>query len=111
MKENICWFIPISNNDETIKIINFVFERNPEKVAGIRTESIYKMYYVSEGSGKFQTPGKIYKIESGDVFFTFPASPFSIESESNLEYYYISFIGFKGNKILETLKINHNNFM
>ena len=111
MGQNICHFIPMSNKTESITIINFVLETNPQKLSGIHTEAIYKMHYVINGEGEIQTPGRITPIKKGDLFFTFPSVPFSINPKENLEYIYISFIGFKGNMMLDTLKIGRNNFV
>ncbi len=111
MIENICHFIPSYNNVYTIRTINFVFETKPQQYTHLRSESVYKMYYVCTGTGCIHTAGKITPLKQGDVFFTFPASPFAIESNENFTYMYISFVGNRGNKIMEELKICSNNFV
>lgn len=111
MAENICRFIPFKDNSYSLHVINFVFETKEQTYSGLKSDSVYKMYYVNSGSGQFHTLGKISEIKKGDIFFSFPALPFAIESCENLNYSYISFVGVRGNKLLDMLKISGNNFI
>jgi AraC-like DNA-binding protein len=69
------------------------------------------MYYVCSGQGRLHTLGKITPLTQGDLFFTFPAAPFAIETLENFTYMYISFVGQRGNIILDSLNINPGNFI
>lgn len=109
MKENICHFIPLRKNVHSIHTINFVLETLPQPYTKLKSEAVYKMYYVSCGQGYLHTPGKIIPLTKGNIFFTFPASPFAIESGEDFCYMYISFIGLRGNMILDSLNINNSN--
>lgn len=111
MEKNICHFIPFHQETHSIHTINFVFETKPQHYTRLKTESVYKMYYVCSGQGLIHTPGKITSLSQGDIFFTFPAASFAIESLETFTYMYISFVGLRGNKLLENLHINSSNFI
>ena len=110
MEQNICKFIPYHRDVNAIRTINFILETKPQIYTQLKSESVYKMYYVFNGHGCLHTPAKRTPIEKGDLFFTFPGFPFAIESLEDLQYMYISFVGLRGNEILERLSINHANF-
>ena len=111
MRENICHFVPYHKDYHSIHTINFVLETKPQVYNGLKTESVYKMYYVSSGSGYIHTLGKKHSLSQGDVFFTFPASHFCIESSEDFSFMYISFLGSRGNMIREKFGISGNNFV
>lgn len=111
MEQNICHFIPFHKDIHSIHTINFVLETKPQQYDHLKSESVYKMYYVCSGNGLIHTLGKITPVSQGDMFFTFPASSFAIESVENFTYMYISFVGIRGNMIMESLNINRNNFL
>lgn len=111
MTKNICRFVPFRNDTNSIHTINFVLETEPQNYEHLRSESVYKMHYVCSGEGFIHTCGKISRLSKGDIFFTFPASSFAIESVEDFKYMYISFVGLRGNSIMENLKINCKNFI
>lgn len=111
MEQNICHFIPYHKDVHPIHTIHFVLETKPQPFTHLKTESVYKMYYVQSGTGWLHTPGKKNPLKKGDIFFTFPAFPFDIESQNDFQYMYISFVGLRGNQIMENLKISHSNFL
>lgn len=111
MSQNICHFIPFHKDYNSIHTINFVFETEPQAYGSLKSESVYKMHYVCSGQGLLHTTGKITPLREGDIFFTFPASPFKIESQDNFTYMYISFIGSRGNMIMDQLKVSQKNFI
>lgn len=80
MEQNICHFIPFHKDFHSIHTINFVLETKLQQYDRLKSESVYKMYYVRSGQGYIHTPGKITPLMQGDIFFTFPAAPFAIES-------------------------------
>ena len=106
-QNNICHFVPFHKDYHSIHSINFVMEKNPEAMKVLRTDAVYKMHLVCDGNGFLHTTGQINPICKGDVFFTFPASPFKIIPEDNLSYMYISFIGTRGNMLMEKFGINN----
>ena len=110
MQHNICHFIPFRKDLNTLHTIHFVLETEPQLSTRLKSESVYKMYYVCQGQGNLHTPGRITSLRQGDLFFTFPGSPFAIESCENFSYMYISFVGIRGNRIMESLGIRNDNF-
>lgn len=111
LSQNICHFIPFHKDYNSIHTINFVLETEPQACGSLKSESVYKMHYVRSGHGQLHTTGKITPLREGDIFFTFPASPYKIESQSDFSYMYISFIGSRGNMIMDQLKIGQRNFI
>ena len=107
--ENICRFIPDSSENEKLHVINFVLETKERKFNGLTSSSIYQMYYVKNGEGILHTSQGKHRLVKGDLFFTFSSFPFAIESVNDFEYMYISYLGARGNKICESLKINKYN--
>ena len=111
LEQNICHFIPFHKDCDSIHTINFVLETRPQDRDALRSESVYKMYYVCGGKGFLHVPGRVMPIGEGDIFFTFPAVPFRIEPTEGLTFMYISFTGLRGNMIMEKLKIGSRNFL
>ena len=111
MRDNICHFIPYRKEYDSIHTINFVLESKKRMLDKLKAESVYKIYYVQSGNGYLHTAGRVSEISAGDVFFTFPASPFCIESGDNFSYMYISFLGTRANMILDMYNIGSDNFI
>ena len=109
MAKNICHFIPCDTDNRQLRTINFVLETQPQAFTGLKTEAVYKMYFVCAGHGVLHTLGKRSPLSPGDIFFTFPAEAFAIESEDSFAYMYISFLGSRGNQIMQTLSIDRHN--
>ncbi len=111
MDENICHFIPYHKDTHSIHTINFVLETKPQPYSSLKSQSVYKIHFVCSGNGKLHIAGRIIPLQRGDVFFTFPAIPFCLESVDNFSYMYISFLGFRANMIMDNLKISPQNFL
>lgn len=109
MENNICFFVP-KNNDQTLNIINFVLETKPQLLENPRTDPYYKAILIRSGTGILYTANQKFHLKSGVLFFTFPGKEYAIETGDELTYIYVSFLGPKGNMLLERAKINHNNF-
>ena len=108
-QQNICRFIPRENNDHSIHTVHFVQETKEQVYTGLRLKALYTVYFVTQGQGKLHTKGDIRTLKEGDVFFSFPAEPFAIESVDNFQYMYISFLGARGNRIMEALELTPGN--
>ncbi|MBP3361640.1 MAG: helix-turn-helix transcriptional regulator [Clostridia bacterium] len=111
INKNICRFIPYHQDYDSIHTINFVLETETQSYDKLKSESVYKMYYVCSGNGFIHTLGAVSSLSEGDIFFTFPGAPFCIESCENFSYMYISFLGTRGNMILDMLKISNSCFL
>lgn len=105
-EQNICRFVPREVNDHSIHTVHFVFETEEQIYTGLRIKSLYTVYLVIGGTGKLHMQGEVLPLAAGDVFFSFPAVPFAIESVSDFRYVYISFLGARGNRIMEKLGIS-----
>ena len=109
MDENICKFIPVSSTTDIIQTLNFVHETRrhapvEEKIA------IYRVHFVTGGSGAVRLGGVRRELRKGDVFFAFPAVPYVLEGDDAFSYMYISYIGIRANAVMERLGINSRNF-
>lgn len=107
--KNICLFVPHEAGEPCLHTIHFVFETEPQVYEGLHTEALYKLYYVYQGTGRLHTRGDIRPLKAGDVFFSFPSDPFAIESETDLQYLYISFLGARGNQLMEKVGVSARN--
>ena len=110
-EKNVCKFVPFYNDYNSIHTINFVFETEKQDYKMLKIESVYKVHYVYSGKGKIHTEGAVHELTEGDVFFTFPATPFCIESCDDFSYMYISYLGSRGNMILDRLNIDTKNYI
>lgn len=111
MVQNICHFTPYHKDYHSIHTINFVFETKPQEYKALKTESVYKIHFVCSGKGRLHVAGKEIPLHEGDVFFTFPAVPFCIESAENFSYMYISFLGSRANMIMDNMSISPHRFI
>ena len=111
MDNNICHFIPYHKDYHSIHTINFVLETKPQPYSSLKSQSVYKMHFVSGGKGNLHVAGKILPLSQGDIFFTFPATPHCIESVQDFTYMYISFLGSRANMIMDQLKISQQNLL
>ena len=111
MRDNICHFIPYRKEYDSIHTINFVLESKERMLDKLKAESVYKIYYVNSGYGFIHTSGRVSELFEGDIFFTFPAMPFCIESGTDFSYTYISFLGTRANMILDMYNICSDNFI
>ena len=110
MDNNICKFVPTRSSGDQINTVNFVYETIIPQRNQFITKSTYMIYLVTEGRGTLCHTQKSVEIRKGDLFFTFPSTPFAIEvSDSNLKYIYISFLGIRAGRILEEMKIGSGN--
>ena len=104
--ENICHFVPYHQDHYSIHTVNFVLECGQEQT---RTDSVYKLHLVSAGTGTLNVGRLSRQLQPGDVFFTFPAWPYTIQPGEDFQHMYISFLGSRANMIMEKLKINRQN--
>ena len=85
--------------------------RETERLSDLlRTESVYKLHFVESGRGVLCVRGVSYSLTEGDVFFTFPGTSYSLTMEGAYSVIYLSFLGTRGNEILERLGISPRRF-
>lgn len=105
-EQNICRYVPREMSEHSIHTVNFVLETERQIYTGLRLKALYTMYLVVKGRGRLHTQGTVQELREGDLFFSFPAEPFAIESVENFQYMYISFLGARGNQLMEKLEIS-----
>lgn len=111
MNDNICHFVPFHKDYHSLHTLHFVYETNANIYGGLISDSVYKMYFICEGKGFLHTMGKIQELHPYDVFFSFPANPFKIEASDDFKFMYISFVGARGNMLLEECGITKTNLL
>ena len=105
-EQNGCRFVPREINDHSIHTVHFVLETKEQVYTDLRLKSLYTVYFVLRGAGKLHTRGAVLPLKRGDVFFSFPAEPFAVESVDDFQFMYISFLGARGNRIMDKLGIS-----
>ena len=105
-EQNICRYVPREMSEHSIHTVNFVLETERQIYTGLRLKALYTMYLAVKGRGRLHTQGAVQELREGDLFFSFPAEPFAIESTENFQYMYISFLGARGNQLMEKLEIS-----
>ena len=105
-QQNVCRYVPREMSEHSIHTVNFVLETERQVYTGLRLKALYTMYLVIEGQGKLHTQGEVRELHPGDLFFSFPAEPFAIESVDSFQYMYISFLGARGNQLMEKLEVS-----
>lgn len=103
MEDNVCRFVPYQKNTEPISILHFVLETKPQ--TGRRISASYTLHFALEGEATLHAAGQSMRILPGDLFFTLPAAPYALETGEGFRYLYISFLGSRGNELLDRLKI------
>ena len=107
--QNICRFLPVQNHYDVIHTINFVLETKKQVYEGLVGLTVFRMHYVLQGEGVLHTPGNTQILKKGDLFFGLPAVPMAIESGTDFQYLYISFLGGRANMIMDQLQIGNQN--
>lgn len=111
-EDNICAFISKEDSlsNHSLSILNMVYERHPELIySSFRIRSCYSFNIVVNGSGKLKTLYKEYDLKENDFFITYPSTSYKIETNGDLQFIFISFIGTILLSIADQLIINNNN--
>jgi len=102
---NICKFNPSRSSDLICE--NFIFETDKTQACSVTAQS-YVMNITVKGKGFLNVNGKEYPLEEGTVFFVFRGESFTVTSEEEFEYSYISFRGRRADEYVERLGINES---
>ena len=105
-QQNVCRYVPREMSEHSIHTVNFVLETERQVYTGLRLKALYTLYLVVEGQGRLHTQGEVRDLRTGDIFFSFPADPFAIESVEGFQYMYISFLGARGSQLMEKLEVS-----
>lgn len=108
MDINICKFVSTKKHDNNLNIINFVYEKEADFKKEYIIPSTYTLAIVTEGEGVLHTNIGDFELSKGNLFITFPANAYYIENLGNLQYIYISFIGFRAQALINRLKISRS---
>lgn len=111
-EDNICAFISKEDSlsSHSLSILNMVYERHPELIySSFRIRSCYSFNVVVNGSGKLKTLYKEYDLKENDFFITYPSTSYKIETNGDLQFIFISFIGTILLSIADQLIISNNN--
>ncbi|MBQ4112954.1 MAG: AraC family transcriptional regulator [Clostridia bacterium] len=109
-EQNVCRYVPREINEHSIHTVNFVLETERQTYSGLHPKALYTMYLVIQGQGRLHTQGAVRELREGNLFFSFPAEPFAIESVDSFQYMYISFLGARGNQLMEKLGVSPRAF-
>lgn len=93
MNESICRFMPVKNEEASLKAVRFVYEAECRTLTQPFVHPIYVFHIVTEGTAILRIDEKAYPLKRGDVFFAFPAYPYYLEADEDFAYIYVSFMG------------------
>lgn len=110
MDGNICKFVPVREGTD-VRVLNFVYEKNPEVLAMHRVQSHAGLYLVVRGEGVLHINGGHFPLRGGVIFLTFPLQQYYIEQRSGLEYMYITFVGQRMLSIAERVGLTEQSNM
>ena len=108
MDNNICKFVNTVKHNESINIINFVYEKQADFQQSYLIVSTYSLAIVTNGTGVLHTSDGVFPLTRGCLFMTFSAKPYYIENSGDLAYIYISFMGLRASALIERLQISYN---
>ena len=107
--EDICNFLPKKNRSGDIEYYHFVYESNFRKLKQPFFRTWYGAYLVFKGNGVLKANSREYRLSTGDMFFSFPNTPFELDSEGSFTYLYITFDGDGAKPLLDGFGITSDN--
>lgn len=107
--DNICKFTYNTKKEQDLFALQFVYETQPQSLENPRTYPSLCCCLMTQGTALLETEHGQFSLTPGDVFFTFPAVPFSIRNCNQAQYYYISFVGRKAASYPESVGITPKN--
>ena len=111
MDSTICRFAPAAKAPDVIQIIHFVYETSMGGVTHKGLEIAYKTGLVVSGTAEITCYGQQKALAKGDLFFVFPATPYTLKTSEDFSFLYISYLGLRANQLLDRLKISPRNFV
>ena len=107
--ENVCHFNPTQKDCGHIHFFHFVQETKQQTFKEWRTLSYYRIHFFLEGSGVLHTQNREFPLSQGDIFFTFPSTPYGIETTKKSRFCYIGYLGERALAIAAKFNIDINN--
>ena len=104
---NVCKFVSTQKHDDSINIINFVYEKEADFKKEYLISSTYTMGLVTGGNGLLHTHSGTFPIGEGDIFMTFPAKAYYIENLQKLQYIYVSFTGIRAQTLIQRVGLSY----
>ncbi|MBQ9116223.1 MAG: helix-turn-helix transcriptional regulator [Clostridia bacterium] len=102
--KNICKFITEPEQDR-LRTVNFVFERNREAMSN-RGLPFNTALIVICGEGKMRYGSELFTFRVGTLIFGFAGEAFEVISEGDVEYIYVSFDGGRGDELFRRFGIS-----
>lgn len=109
MENNVCFFVPKSDIHETVHTVNFVLERKPQIKKTMTMPFMHAVHCVLEGEGILHLEKYSTNLKKGDVFFILPSVPYRLESVSDFEYGYVTYLGPRASEFAEKFHLNKDN--
>ena len=106
MSEPICKF-----NDSRANAINctqFIYETTDAQSHPMHASS-HHVGTVLKGEGVLTVNGESLPLAAGDVYFIRKSSVFSLKRSADMEYFYISFYGWRADEMMERLRVSQTN--
>ena len=111
MSASICCFLPVKNEESSVKTVRFVYETEFKKLTQPFVHPIYVMHIVTQGNAVLHMYDEEYSLSVGDIFFAFPALPLYIDGSDDFEYIYISFMGSGAPKMLSSCNVTQDSYV
>ena len=108
---NVCKFLPPPRTAHQLQTINFVYEKHPQAIPPCPHTTVYRVHLVTAGEGVVRLGRSTAHVKTGDVFFSFPALPFHIEADKNMQFMYISYLGVRAAAETERCGVRPNRFV
>ena len=108
---NVCKFLPPPRTAHQLQTINFVYEKHPQGIPPCPHTTVYRVHLVTSGEGTVHLGHNTARVKRGDVFFSFPALPFHVEADRDLQFMYISYIGVRAAAETERCGVRPNCFV
>lgn len=101
---NICKFSSSSGESDFFSF-QFIYENNPQKFGKDRSYAAFVCHLVTGGTAMYHTAEGSYALNPGDLFFSFPSTPFTLEGDETFKYLYIAFVGSHVSELLESMRV------
>lgn len=106
INRNICRFN--SNRSSDLICEHFIYEANKAQAEDVKTDN-HVINIIIKGEGTLRVNDTEYPVSKGTVFFVLKNESFTITSEADLEYSYISFSGRRAEEYIQRLGIDRLN--